>query len=96
MSMGLKTTIALGGTLLTLMAVNTGANAQGANEYGNASGQPRIEWHEDTGPDGPVTFKRRGEERETYRETVEERNRSTSATGDAGSVAPKRKVRSGD
>jgi hypothetical protein len=64
----------------------------GANEYGNAAGQPVVEWHIG-GPD-PIAITWPGEERQhPYRETVQKRNEPTSTTGDA---SPKRKVRSGD
>ena len=96
MSKGLNTTIALGGAMLALFAGGTGAGAQSVNEYGNAAGKPAVEW--EAGSDGQVPVFRSplGEARGSYRETVEERNQSTSATGDTGGASPQRKVRSGD
>ena len=96
MSKGLNTTVVLGGTILALFAVGTGANAQSANEYGNGAGKSVVEW--EAGSDGqvPVFKSPRREPRSSYSETVQERNQSTSATGDTGSASPKRKVRSGD
>jgi hypothetical protein len=80
MSKGLNTTIALGGAMLALMAVGMGASAQGAK------------W--DLGAPDPMAITWPREERtQPYRETVEERNQPTIATGDA---APGRKVRSRD
>ena len=96
MSKGLNTTVFVGGTILALFAVGTGANAQGANEYGYGAGKPIVEW--ETGSDGqvPVFKSPRREPRVSYSETVQERSQSTSATGDTGATSPKRKVRSGD
>ena len=92
MSKGLNTTIALGGAMLALMAVSTGASAQGASEYGNSVAQPAVEW--DLGAPDPMAITWPREERaRPYRETVEERSETTSATGHA---SPARKVRSGD
>lgn len=80
MSKGLNTTIALGGAMLALIAVGTGASAQGAK------------W--DLGAPDPMAITWPHEERaQPHRETVEERNQPTNATGDA---APGRKVRSRD
>ena len=92
MSKGLNTTIALGGAMLALMAVSTGAGAQGASEYGNSVAQPAVEW--DLGAPDPMAITWPREKRaQPYRETVEERNKTTSSTGHASQA---RKVRSGD
>jgi hypothetical protein len=81
MSKGLNTTIALGGAMLALIAVGTGASAQGAKWDLGAPDPMAITWP-------------REEPAQPYRETVEEeRNQPTNATGDA---APERKVRSRD
>ena len=92
MSKGLNTTIALGGAMLAFIMANAGASAQGANEYGNAAGQPVVNW--DIGGPDPMAITWPGEEPvQPRREIVQERNQPTSASGD---VSPRRKVRSGD
>jgi hypothetical protein len=95
MSKGLKTTIALGGTMLAIMAAGSGAIAQCANDHRNAAGQHGVEW--DLGGPDPMAITWPGEERpHASCVTVEEQNQPTSATGDVGDASPKRKVRSGE
>ena len=76
MSKGLNTTIALGGAMLALMAVSTGAGAQNASEYGNSAAQPAVKW--DLGAPDPMAITWPREDRaRPYRETVAERNETT-------------------
>lgn len=91
MSKGLKTTAALGSMMIGILAMNAGANAQTAGEYGNATGKPIVEWKQ--GNQDPVVVETTRKDPEPYSEVVQGKNRPTSGSG---SIAPKNGVRSGN